>query len=179
MTDLHFLGPRDALTAFPEHTDLFQLREPYPRAYLRAFVRSAEVARTRLWVFDLHYHPEGHAGILDVLQRTRVRDVRILSERMKPDDKRTLKEELEVAMELAWGIGLPVRARIRVDATLEWRDQLARDEHPFPHDRFVIADEQLWHFGYSAGGSGRCLSAASGPWNAAAKRAVEFFQEAW
>lgn len=180
MTRLHFLGPDGSLEEFPRRYELQRLREPNPRAYLHVFAGAVSRATERLWVLDLHYHPHGHAGIVHALRAAQVKDVRILSERVPPaQDKTALLEELLAAREMAWAEGRPDRRPVEAQGRLEWRDRLDKEHYPYPHDRFVVVDEQLWHFGFAAGGSGRCLSAASGPWSAAAQGAFDFFEEVW
>jgi hypothetical protein len=47
------------------------------------------------------------------------------------------------------------------------------------HDRFAIVDDELWHFGGTAGGFHASVSASSRGWNASEHGAVEFFNMAW
>lgn len=47
------------------------------------------------------------------------------------------------------------------------------------HDRFVIIDNQLWHFGHAPFGLSDKLAAGSGPWKADLTNAVEFFDRLW
>ncbi|MEY4545805.1 MAG: hypothetical protein RL685_2000 [Pseudomonadota bacterium] len=63
--------------------------------------------------------------------------------------------------------------------TIHWADRLVRKAYPYAHDRFVILDDSLWHFGFAACGSSNCLSAASGPWSVVDTEAVTFFEDLW
>ncbi len=72
MTELHFLGPDGPISRFPLNYELKRLRSPSPRAYLDVFASAVSLARRRLWVLDLHYHPEGHAGIVHALRGAKV-----------------------------------------------------------------------------------------------------------
>jgi hypothetical protein len=62
---------------------------------------------------------------------------------------------------------------------MTWSDRLVGGQFPFPHDRFAIVDDELWHFGHTVGGCGDCLFAASGPWGAVETDAVAFYELVW
>ena len=47
------------------------------------------------------------------------------------------------------------------------------------HDRFVIIDDELWHFGASVGGLHNKLNAASRGWCAKKTKANEIFKQIW
>ena len=49
----------------------------------------------------------------------------------------------------------------------------------FIHDRFAIVDDELWHFGGTAGGFHAAVSAASRGWRAADHGAFDFFEAIW
>lgn len=49
----------------------------------------------------------------------------------------------------------------------------------FIHDRFAIVDDELWHFGGTAGGFQASVSATSRGWRAAVHGAIDFFEEIW
>src|SRR5690606_25693841 len=107
-----------------------------------------------------------------------VRDVRILSEPTK--DKRARETALRAALSEGASKKPPDGRRGLPPARFEWRDWFPRKEaHPYAHDRFVILDDGLWHFGFAACGQGKCLSAASGPWPEAETGAVAFYERLW
>ena len=178
---LQFLGPSGSLGRFPEpwELELIGRAHPEPRT-LTEFVDAAWEASKRLWILDLHFEPYGFRGTELVLSAAQIDDVRILTG--KSDDKERLERRLRVAVKQAWSAGGPKGKAPSSSARFEWRDRLRRSKppkYPYAHDRFVVLDEGVWHFGHAACGSGNHLSAASGPWSAADTGAVPFFEDLW
>ena len=64
------------------------------------------------------------------------------------------------------------------ECRIEIRMHLTRDCN-FIHDRFAVVDDELWHFGATAGGFHSRVSAASRGWRAADHGAIDFFEEIW
>jgi hypothetical protein len=142
------------------------------------FVYAAWKATRRLWVLDLHFLSYGFHGTELVLSNAQIDDVRILSE--KVEERPSHEKKLRQAMSQAWNLGAPSNLLRPAPARLEWRDWLSRHAvYPFAHDRFVILDDTLWHFGFAACGSSNHLSAASGPWPASDTGAVSFYEKLW
>lgn len=177
MTTIHFLGPRGALERFPDRTELNRLASSKEWIHMDSFIYAAWEATKRLWVLDLHFCEFGYQGVLEVLEGARVRDVRIFSEPVK--DKQKRHAIIEATIHATWNRGMPVGKAERAPVTVRWWDRLVRNPpaYPYPHDRFVVVDDSLWHFGFSACGSGNCLSAASGPWSVEKTEAISFFEE--
>jgi hypothetical protein len=63
-------------------------------------------------------------------------------------------------------------------ATIDIRFTLG-SAFPYVHDRFAIIDNELWHFGATVGGLHSLVNATSRGWDAHAREAVRFFDEAW
>jgi hypothetical protein len=63
-------------------------------------------------------------------------------------------------------------------AKIEIRFSLG-SKFPYVHDRFAIIDNELWHFGATVGGLHSHVNAATRGWDAEARDAVRFFNEAW
>jgi hypothetical protein len=179
MTDLHFLGPDGALSRFPNRDELQRLGSLPNPAYLSTFIEHAWRATTRIWVLDQHFIEHGYQGLLRALAGAVVRDVRIVSERIQ--DKHSRLEKMRATSDAAWSRGRPRGAMRMAPTRVQWLDRLTRRPpvFPFAHDRFVIVDDNLWHFGYASCGSGNCLSAASGPWPEINTNAVDFFERLW
>lgn len=49
----------------------------------------------------------------------------------------------------------------------------------FPHDRFAIIDDELWHCGANVGGTYHKLNAYSRGWCAHETKAIEYFERIW
>ncbi len=177
MTTLHFLGPDGALERFPDRSELQRLGLGSSPSHLDEFLCQAWQASTRIWVLDLHFVDLGYQGLLSALYGARVPDVRIVSERVA--DKQSRLTQLRDTIDAAWNQGRPKTQARPAPTRVQWFDRLVRKPptYPFPHDRFVVLDGSLWHFGLAACGSGNCLSAASGPWSAHDTDAIAFFEQ--
>jgi hypothetical protein len=133
-------------------------------------------------MLDRYFWEYGFRGAERVLSNATIPDVRIISE---PDPKKQLHlASLQETANSAWNRGNPLPQAIGKGSPvqIQWVDALVRSKphrYPYAHDRFVVLDDTVWHFGFSACGSGNCLSAASGPWPAKPARAIEFFEELW
>jgi len=71
-----------------------------------------------------------------------------------------------------------LRARRPVKCSIEVRHHLTK-RFDYIHDRFAIVDDELWHFGGTAGGFHASVSAASRGWSAVEHGAIKFFEMAW
>jgi hypothetical protein len=179
MTRLLFAGPEKTLYRFPEPWELRRLDPRLSEAVaMDEFVCVAWQAKKRLWVLDLHFYEYGFHGTHIVLSQAQIDDVRILSE--KVDNRSENEKVLRKAMSQAWNQGALDRDLPPAPARFEWRDFLRRPTvYPFAHDRFVVLDDGLWHFGFAACGSSNHLSAASGPWPVEETGAVSFYEKLW
>lgn len=70
-------------------------------------------------------------------------------------------------------------ARREKECRIEVRTHLTHRNCNFIHDRFAIIDDELWHFGGTAGGFQATVSAASRGWRAVDHGAIDFFEEIW
>jgi hypothetical protein len=181
VTQLHFLGADGALPYFPPRWELERLGKASPEqpVHLDKFAQSAWTASIRLWVLDQHFSPFGFLGVEEALRYAKIPSVRIISE---PDAQRASQLlHLRKVVDTAWNIGKPKNLIRPAPVQIEWHDRLIRRpaRYPFAHDRFVVLDDTVWHFGFAACGSGNCLTAASGPWPDKDTRGVAFFEELW
>lgn len=69
-------------------------------------------------------------------------------------------------------------ARREKECRIEVRTHLTKNCN-FIHDRFAIIDDELWHFGGTAGGFQASVSAVSRGWRAVDHGAISFFEEIW
>lgn len=180
MTELHFAGPDGGSRRFPEPWELRRLGEKSSgKVELAAFVERAWAARDRFWVLDPHFFEYGLHGAQLALSQSKILDVRFLTEPLKKESKKC-KSDVDTTIRRAWSAGYPEGTRVPVGTTFQWRDRLqGPDSYPFVHDRFVILDDQLWHFGFAACGSSKHLSAATGPWDAQVTGAALFYSRLW
>lgn len=177
MTELLFAGPDGSLSQFPDEHQLRSLGSKASPVHLDAFITMAWRATRRFWVLDYRFCPLGFHGTEGVLMGAKVADIRIISD---PAPNKLLQEEqLRRVVDRAWNTGGFGDGPKTAPVAFEWRDRLRRKGFPFPHDRFVILDDSLWHFGVASCGSSNHLSAASGPWPAPALGAISFFEALW
>jgi phosphatidylserine/phosphatidylglycerophosphate/cardiolipin synthase-like enzyme len=101
-------------------------------------------------------------------------DIRLLTKRHQEVDGAELKKFQKRAQEIS---NHPAR-REKV-CRIEIRTHLTHGNCNFIHDRFAIIDDELWHFGGTAGGFQATVSAASRGWRAADHGAISFFGEIW
>jgi hypothetical protein len=136
-----------------------------------SFLYSILESEERLWIIDPYFFEIICKGIsvsyadviLEMLEQidSKYLDIRILSS----------SNEIDLD---AW--------QARSDKVLSSKN-FAIDIHlirSFPiHDRFVIVDNELWHFGGSIGLLLPSLNAVSRGWDIYNTRAIEFFEELW
>jgi hypothetical protein len=177
MSTLQFLGPQGALPRFPNEWELRTLGSQQRPSHLDGFSIHAWGATDRLWLLDPHFIEQGYHGLLAALEGSKVREIRLITE--PAGDKTRRLQQIQATADLAWNVGRPSTSQVPAPTTIEWIDELRRRTYPYAHDRFVLLDDALWHFGHAACGSGNCLSAASGPWSANDTDAVAFFEHLW
>jgi hypothetical protein len=132
------------------------------------FIFSVLEASRRLWIFDLHFDAIGVHALEIALKASSVRDVRVLTGQRTGD--------------LAQWLDRLNALRAPVDPPLPpvmWLAVMNSKSYPFPHDRFAIMDDELWHFGHTVGGAGACLFACSGPWDAQSFEVESFYEGLW
>jgi hypothetical protein len=180
VSQLYFLGPDGDLPRFPHHHELNRLAQMREGAHLDVFVRAAWEAKERLWILDQHFFPHGHEAVELVLKGTQAGDVRLVTERVRGSEKGIRWSSLRKARGEGLSAGrLDREGQQPAHHDVPWLDRLEKGKFPYAHDRFAIVDDQLWHFGYAVGGSGKRLCASSGPWDATSTRAIDFFEYLW
>lgn len=168
MSRLHFFGPDGALDRFPAAHELRRRCSMDPAEPFDEFVFSVLGASKRLWILDLHFDAVGVNALEIALNTSSVSEVRILS------GQRTADLGLWLARLNA------VRALIDPPLSpVTWLAVMDSKSYPFPHDRFAIIDDELWHFGHTVGGGGACLFACSGPWDAQSFEVEPFYEDLW
>ena len=140
---------------------------------LRAFESAVMNALNRVLVLDPHFDETGVEVLTPALSLSQAWDVRLLtsSSDLAGERRNQLRNMLTESCNTDRVDGRQVEVL--------WSTALQRGSFPYLHDRFAIIDGDLWHFGSTVGGGHRGLTAASGPWAAAATYAVEFFDMCW
>ena len=169
------IGPHDR-TSFPEEHDIrLRHNDKVPQIPLEAFQFAVLLAEVRVLILDPHFDEVGVTAIAPALGANQsVRDVRLLTgtgdtaPQYRKETRRSLRQSINAD-----------RTQPGEFVDIGWRAALDKTQYPFLHDRFAIVDGSLWHFGSTVGGGSRGLTAASGPWPAAATRAIDFFNQCW
>ena len=164
------------LSRFPDRNQVFErYRKGTTRKDLALTTFEAAVGRSldHILVLDPHFDEFGVNALAFALASSQAGDIRLLTggsgkgERGITELKATLTQFRNMNRS---GSNL---------AEVRWSSRLDRYRFPFLHDRFVIVDGALWHFGATVGGGHPGLTAASGPWSEAKTRARHFFEECW
>lgn len=100
-------------------------------------------------------------------------DIRLLTKQHREVDEADLNRFQRQAQAIS-----NYAARREKECRIEVRTHLTKNCN-FIHDRFAIIDDELWHFGGTAGGFQASVSAASRGWRAADHGAISFFEEIW
>lgn len=153
--------------------------EPVP---LQKFGKAVADAQERVWIVDqyLLMPEQGNGSPADRVDKIltwlppwlAASDIRLLTKRHQEVDENDLKKFQRRAREIS-----NHEARRGKECRIEVRMHLRRDG--VIHDRFAIVDDELWHFGGTAGGFHAAVSAASRGWRAADHGAFDFFDEIW
>ncbi len=168
---------------FPSSTAAWERKyssEPLP---LQKFSRAVADAQDRVWIVDkyLLMPEEGKGRPADRVDKIltwlplwlAASDIRLLTKRHQEVGEDDLKKFQRRAREIS-----NHEARREKECRIEVRMHL-RQDCDFIHDRFAIVDDELWHFGGTAGGFHADVSAASRGWRAADHGAIDFFEEIW
>lgn len=150
---------------------------------MQKFGKAVADAQERVWIVDeyLLMPDKGKGSPADRVDRIltwlplslAASDIRLLTKR----HQEVGEYELKKFQKRAWAISNHV-ARREKECRIEIRMHLTR-ECDFIHDRFAIVDDELWHFGGTAGGFHAAVSAASRGRRAADHGAIEFFEKIW
>lgn len=170
-------------TRFPTSTAAWERKyssEPVP---LQKFARAMADAQERVWIVDeyLLMPDKGKGSPTDRVDKIltwlplwlAASDIRLLTKRHQEVGEDDLKKFPKRAREISNHV-----VRREKECRIEVRTHLKRD-CDFIHDRFAIVDDELWHFGGTAGGFHADVSAASRGWRAAEHGAIDFFEEIW
>jgi len=154
--------------------------DPIP---LEKFGAAVANAQERVWIVDeyLLMPDKGNGSPTDRVDRILMwlplslaaSDIRLLTKRHQEVTEGDLKKFQQRARAISNHV-----ARREKECRIEIRTHLTR-ECDFIHDRFAIVDDELWHFGGTAGGFHAAVSAASRGWRAADHGAFDFFEEIW
>jgi hypothetical protein len=170
VTVLYFGGLAGGAACFPAIHELSRrCREMLVVDPIWEFINQIGHAMDRVWILDLHFDKIGLDPLAEALSVSPVEEVRLLTAR-QPDRKESADKLCAARHAAGFDPGYE---------SIVWCDRLETRAYPFPHDRFAIVDNALWHFGHTVGGAGRCMTAASGAWDAEKTRAIAFFVEAW
>ncbi|WP_413437135.1 hypothetical protein ACFDAU_11990 [Sulfuriferula sp. GW1] len=177
---------------FPEKDAISERRYSDNPMPLLAFGRAVSEALDRVWIVDeyLLMPDEKKGDSVEQVKHRVLRRIEKIVEWMQPElvasDIRFLTKHhaevfeagaLERLQERAQEINAR-SARRPMKCTIEVRTHLTQ-KFNYIHDRFAIIDDELWHFGGTAGGFHASVSAASRGWRATDHGAIQFFEMAW
>jgi hypothetical protein len=140
----------DDLEHFPEVYDA-KRRSTKTELVSPQFEAAVEKAVDRLWILDPHFDVTGVTSLLDALEMSQVKQVRIASN-IGEELARDLLRKVKAARNK--------RDMGKQDGEIEWW-RFSKDFAELMHDRFAIIDCELWHFGATVGGGYAGLTAVS------------------
>jgi hypothetical protein len=153
-------------------------------APLQKFSRAVADAQDRVWIVDKYLlMPEKDKGSpvdrVDTLLKwlplqLAASDIRLLTKQHQEIGEDDLNKLRQRAREIS-----NYETRRGKECRIEVRMHLNHRGCDFIHDRFAIVDDELWHFGGTAGGFHADVSAATRGWRAADHGAIDFFEEIW
>lgn len=168
---------------FPTSTAAWERKHSNEPVPLQKFSMAVADAQERVWIVDEYFLiPEkGKGSPADRVEKIltwlplclAASDIRLLTKRHQEVSEEDLKKFQQRAREISNYV-----ARREKECCIEIRMHLTR-ECDFIHDRFAIVDDELWHFGGTAGGFHAAVSAASRGWRAADHGAIDFFEKIW
>lgn len=149
---------------------------------LQQFGNAVANAQERVWIVDEYLlmpdsgYPAGRIDQILVFLPLWIaaNDIRLLTKHNQEVDETDLKKFQQRAQAIN-----NHAARREKECRIEVRRHLTQKNCNFIHDRFAIIDDELWHFGGTAGGFQAAVSAASRGWRAADHGAIRFFEEIW
>lgn len=169
---------------FPTSMAAWERKYSSDPAPLQKFGRAVADAQERVWIVDEYLlKPEdGRGSPTDRVDKIltwlpswlAASDIRLLTERHQEVGEDDLKRFQRRAREIS-----NHEVRRGKECRIEVRMHLTHPRCNFIHDRFAIVDDELWHFGGTAGGFQSSVSAASRGWRAADHGAIDFFEEIW
>jgi hypothetical protein len=168
---------------FPTSAEAWERKYSGDPVPLQKFGKAVADAQERVWIVDeyLLTPDKGKGSPTDRVDKIlewlplwlSASDIRMLTKRHQEVGEKNLKKFQQRAREIS-----NHGARRDKECSIDIRTHLTR-ESDFIHDRFAIVDDELWHFGGTAGGFHAAVSAASRGWRAADHGAFDFFEEIW
>lgn len=168
-------------TRFPGLTEIKARKAAQPPAALAAFAEELELAQERVLILDDYLFKPDRGTVetrLDHIlnwftESFRAGDVRLLTSSLGSADV-----EADIAKQCSeraqWISSLDPYAAVTI--SVKFTLQI---DFPYVHDRFAIIDDDLWHFGATAGGLHAQVNAATRGWVAEDHGARGFFDLAW
>lgn len=150
-------------------------------APLLQFGNAVKDAQERVWIVDEYLLVPDNGNSAERITQIlawlplwlAASDIRLLTKHHQEVDE----SELEKFQEHALAINKHAIRREK-ECHIEVRMHLTQNCN-FIHDRFAIVDDELWHFGGTAGGFHASVSAASRGWRATEHGAIDFFERIW
>lgn len=147
---------------------------------LQKFGNTVACAQERIWIVDEYLlmpdsgNPEERIDqILAWLPLgLAASDIRLLTKQHQKIDKDALYKFRQQAQAIN-----NHTVRREKECRIEVRVHLTQQNCNFIHDRFAIIDDELWHFGGTAGGFQAAISAASRGWRAEDYGAISFLRK--
>jgi hypothetical protein len=168
---------------FPTSAAAWERKYSIESVPLQKFGLAVADAQERVWIVDeyLLMPEKGKGNPADRVDKIlawlplwiAASDIRLLTRRHQEVGEDDLNKFQHRAREIS-----NYTARRGNECCIQIRMHLTRD-CDFIHDRFAIVDDELWHFGGTAGGFHATVSAASRGWRAADHGAIDFFEEIW
>jgi hypothetical protein len=174
-------SPEGGQNCFPTSMAAWERRNSSDPVPLQKFGEAVAGAQERVWIVDEYLLMPGKGSPTDRIEKILAwlplwlvaSDIRLLTKR----HQEVGDGDIEKFHQRARAISNHV-ARREKECRIEIRMHLKRD-CDFVHDRFAVVDDELWHFGGTAGGFHAAVSAASRGWRAADHGALDFFEEIW
>lgn len=150
-------------------------------APLQSFGRAVSKAQERVWIVDEYLFKPDKGKLSNRVDRIlkwlqldiNANDIRLLTKDHAEINGSVLEKFKQRAQEINnYSVRRPVKCDIEVRTHLKKKFNVL-------HDRFAIIDDELWHFGGTAGGFQASVSATSRGWRASEHGAVGFFEMAW
>lgn len=169
---------------FPTSAAAWERKYSFDSIPLQKFAKEVADAQDRIWIVDEYLlRPEkGKGSPADRVDKILMwlplwlaaSDVRLLTKQHQEVGEDDLKKFQQRAQAIS-----NHESRRGKECRIEVRMHLTHPRCNFIHDRFAIIDDELWHFGGTAGGFQSSVSATSRGWSAADHGAIEFFEEIW
>jgi hypothetical protein len=170
--------------SFPVSTAAWERKYSNDPVPLQKFGKAVADAQERVWIVD-EYLLMPHEGKGSPTTRVdkiltwlplwlAASDIRLLTKRHQEVGDDDLKKFQQRARAISNHV-----VRREKECCIEIRTHLTQACCNYIHDRFAIVDDELWHFGGTAGGFHAAVSASSRGWRASDHGAIDFFEEIW